>query len=112
LLPHINPTENWKVEGYVKILFTCNQRSSNITLHSYNTTIDHSSITVTDVNDNTIETIGFGVDEERQFLFIHLHDELLNGHEYKLEISHFESFLNDEMTAFYRSAYSVGDVTK
>ena len=83
LLPNFDPS--FAVDGNVRIELDCLSDGSNITLHSVNHTIE--AVTLLDGNNDEIDIIGIGIDEERQFIIIFVEvDKLVKGQKLTMEL--------------------------
>lgn len=116
LIPFIREG-NFTFQGEVAILVNVTEATNNITLHADELTVDYSSISVLElVRDelnlkyNNVPVSGIRRDKKRQFLIIHLDDQL-TAEQYLIKIK-FKGVLNDVLQGFYRSSYVINNQTR
>ena len=111
LVPFIIP-DNFTIDGRVAVLMeAAASGSTNITLHSADTEIDHGSVRVAEVTSDGSEVVadigvaGHDIDEDREFYITRLAGPLVAGRFYKISMK-FVAKLNDNLKGFYRSVYT------
>lgn len=103
---------NFTFHGEVDIIVKVIEDTSNITLHIDDIRYEDSSISVVSLsNDFKIGIERIENDSLRQFLVIHLEEELVKNKLYKLHIK-YSGVLNDILQGFYRSSYRSGNQTR
>lgn len=109
---------NFTFKGEVVIVVNVTEATSNVTLHVNELSVDVDSVEVLSVANaefgNVSEIVGVSDvtnDTKRQFLIIHLEEELSTKKQYSLYIK-YEGTITDGLQGFYRSSYRVGNQTK
>ncbi|KAJ8959933.1 hypothetical protein NQ314_006136 [Rhamnusium bicolor] len=100
---------NFTFHGEVKILVNVTENCSNITLHADDLFID--SVSVTDVNGNTVSIRDVRRDKKKQFLIVDLDEDVQSQSQYYVFIE-FKGVLNDLLQGFYRSSYEEDNKTR
>jgi len=103
LIPFIMP-DNFTVKGDVEIEMDCESAGRNITVHSADMDIQNSSVTVQDMQGNSVGINRFEYDSAREFYIVHLDSDLAPANKYKIKIP-FTFDLKPNLKGFYRSTY-------
>lgn len=104
-----NPTA-FNFVGHVTIHVHCKASTSNITLHSNKLSIDHNKVKVAESSSGHRQSVGqitvtrVDRDTARQFVIVHLDQNLKQGHDYTLYME-FSGPLKDDLAGLYLSSY-------
>jgi len=116
LVPWLEPTEGWRLEGSLSIIITCIQSTNQIILHSLNSTItatrlfqlnEKGQVELGDGHNGTtpgIPILKTQLEETRGFYVITLTQSLQVGTDYQLNFD-YTTTIGDDTTGFYRSSY-------
>ncbi|KAL5020570.1 hypothetical protein ScPMuIL_003462 [Solemya velum] len=98
---------NCTFDGYVKIHMTCLHPSNNITLHMEGLTIHDETVRLGTGDETSAAPYysSYTVDEEREFLVLHLEGETLVGENYWVEMKFSGPLKNNSLSGFYLSSY-------
>ena len=104
LVPFIIP-ENFTIKGQLELIMTCHSVGENVTLHVKDMELDENSISLIDMETNSlIEISKHAYDKDREFYIAHLSKPLTPGQKYIIKIDYVAE-LNDKLAGFYRSQY-------
>ncbi|XP_016947727.2 glutamyl aminopeptidase [Drosophila biarmipes] len=106
LFPNI---ETGEFSGQETITITVVEATDKIVLHSLNLNI--SSVSIMNTGSETLEILGTTVDSVREFLIIHLSEQLPQGREVRLHIG-FEGSMANKIVGLYSSSYLKEDETR
>ncbi|KAJ8982959.1 hypothetical protein NQ317_005276 [Molorchus minor] len=102
-------TGNFTFHGKVEILVNVTETTNNITLHADDLFID--TVSVTDVNRQTVSIRDVRSVKSKQFLVIDLDEAIQADNQYYIFIV-FKGVLNDLLQGFYRSSYEENNRTR
>lgn len=116
LMPFINSAQNFTYSGNVRIIIKCTGKTSNITLHSLELSIDEKDVTVHWLKSPYDKKVSLEIAEQyidllRQFYVIKMVKELQAGETYEVRIK-YRGVLSEHMVGFYRSSYKIGKETR
>lgn len=110
LIPYVDPSKNFSIDGKVRIQVLCLEDTNRVTLHIKNISITENKVRLTEWTEGSAETgaeltvLKHAYDPPREFYNVTLKEPLQAGKNYELYIE-FEAILSDELAGFYRSSY-------
>ncbi|KAK7096269.1 hypothetical protein V1264_005581 [Littorina saxatilis] len=103
--------DEFSFRGYVSIVLDCREATNNVTLQANKLMIIDGTVTFSALSSTTSSVpavTSWELDEERQFLVIHLDEEMKVGEKYVAALN-FTGPLKDDLHGLYLSSYVRGD---
>lgn len=106
-------SQNFTLNGSVRIYFNCIKSTNNITIHIQNLNVTDGSIVVRNMTDQQIPLHNYTRDDSaRHFLVIRLGENLVAGMNYSVEMSFIGPLQNEDLSGLYYSSYMEDSQTR